>query len=82
MVTAAKVHDKPPLPDLLHGHEQRVHGDSAHASQKAWIESKAPKAKDFTNQRVRKGGQVDETEQRKNQRKSKEQKSLISTRCR
>lgn len=71
MVTAANVHDKHPLPDLLHGQEQRVYGDSAYASQKALIESKAPKAKDFTNQRVRKGGQVDETERRKNRRKSK-----------
>jgi IS5 family transposase len=71
VVTAANVHDKHPLPDLLHGHEQRVYGDSAYASQKALIELKAPKAKDFTNQRVRKGGQVDETERRKNRSKSK-----------
>lgn len=71
VVTAANVHDKHPLPDLLHGHEQRVYGDSAYASQKALIESKAPKAKDFTNQRVRKGGQVDEVERRKNRSKSK-----------
>ena len=71
VVTAANVHDKHPLPELLHGHEQRVYGDSAYASQKALIESKAPKAKDFTNQRVRKGGQVDETERRKNRSKSK-----------
>ena len=41
MVTAANVHDKHPLPDLLHGHEQRVYGDSAYASQKELIASKA-----------------------------------------
>lgn len=29
VVTAANVHDKHPLPDLLHGNEQRVYGDSA-----------------------------------------------------
>ena len=34
VVTAANVHDKHPLPDLLHGNEQRVYGDSAYASQK------------------------------------------------
>ena len=45
VVTAANVHDKHPLPDLLHGNEQRVYGDSAYASQKALIASKAPKAK-------------------------------------
>jgi len=39
----ANVHDKHPLPDLLHGHEQRVYGDSAYASQKDLIHSKAPR---------------------------------------
>ena len=37
VVTAANVHDKHPLPELLHGHEQRVYGDSAYASQKELI---------------------------------------------
>jgi IS5 family transposase len=73
VVTAANVHDKHPLPDLLHGNERRLYGDSAYASQKALIASKAPQAKDFTNQRVRKGkdGQVDEVERTKNRNKSK-----------
>jgi len=31
VVTAAAVHDKHPLPDLLPGGEQRVYGDSAPA---------------------------------------------------
>jgi IS5 family transposase len=34
-VTAANVRDKHPLPDLLHGNEKRLHGDSAYASQGA-----------------------------------------------
>lgn len=71
VVTAANVHDKHPLPDLLHGAEQRVYGDSAYASQKALIGSKAPQAKDFTNQRVRKHGEVDEVQRGKNRNKSK-----------
>ena len=71
VVTAANVHDKHPLPSLLHGNEQRVYGDSAYASQKALIESKAPQARDFTNQRVRKGGEIDEAERSKNRNKSK-----------
>ena len=33
VVTAANVHDKHPLPYLLHGNEKRVYGDSAYASQ-------------------------------------------------
>jgi IS5 family transposase len=71
VVTAANVHDKYPLPNLLHGYEQRVYGDSAYASQKELIASKASQAKDFTNQRVRKGGQVDPALRSKNRNKSK-----------
>jgi IS5 family transposase len=51
VVTAANVHDKHPLPDLLHGQEQRVWGDSAYSSQQALIRSKAPHAADWTNQK-------------------------------
>ena len=52
VVTAANVHDKHPLPDLLHGQEKQVWGDSAYASQEALIRSKAPAAKDQTNRKV------------------------------
>ena len=71
VVTAANVHDKHPLPDLLHGQERRVYGDSAYASQKALIAGEAPKAKDFTNQRTRRGGVVDEATRAKNRNKSR-----------
>ena len=71
VITAANVHDKHPLPDLLHGNEQRVYGDSAYASQKALIETKAPRAKDFTNQRVRRHGEIDEAQRAKNRSKSR-----------
>ena len=71
VVTAANVHDKHPLPDLLHGNEQRVYGDSAYASQKELIASKAPQAKDFTNQRSRFAGIIDEAVRAKNRNKSR-----------
>lgn len=70
VVTAASVHDKHPLPDLLHGNEQRVYGDSAYASQKELMQSKAPRARDFTNQRVRKDDETREVERSKNRTKS------------
>lgn len=57
MVTAANVHDKHRLPDLLHGNEQRVYGDSADASQKALIESKAPSARLHEPARAQDGAQ-------------------------
>jgi len=72
VVTPANVHDKHPLPQLLHGREKRVYGDSAYASQQELIHNKAPQAKDFTNQRTRKAaGEVDEVKRRKNRNKSK-----------
>jgi hypothetical protein len=40
VVTPATTHDKHPLPDLLHGQERRVYGDSACASQKALMQSR------------------------------------------
>ena len=71
VVTSANVHDKHPLPDLLHGNEQRVYGDSAYASQKDLIHSAAPNAKDFTNQRTRRNGVVNETIKSRNRNKSR-----------
>lgn len=72
VVTAANVHDKHPLPDLLHGEELRVYGDSAYASQQELIASKAPAAKDCTNERVRKvDGVPDEAQRLRNRKKSK-----------
>jgi hypothetical protein len=54
------VHDKHTLPHLLHGKEQRVYGNSAYASQKDLIASKTSKTGDFTKQRTRYAGVVDE----------------------
>ncbi|MBS1210858.1 MAG: family transposase [Proteobacteria bacterium] len=70
VVPAANVHDKHPLPDLLHGQKHRVYGDSAYQHQKALIASKAPHAKDFTHERTRRAGEIDEAKRAKNRNKS------------
>ena len=70
-VTAANVHDKHLIEDLLHGDERRVYGDSAYASQKPLIRGHAPQARDFTNERTRKGGQIDEAARSRNRNKSR-----------
>jgi IS5 family transposase len=44
VVTAANMHDKHPLPELMHGAEEKLYGDSAYASQQALIRTKAPQA--------------------------------------
>lgn len=53
VVTAANAHDTHPLPDLLHGREQQIWGDSAYAPQEDLIRSRPPAAADRTNRRVR-----------------------------
>jgi len=71
VVTAANVHDKHPLPQLMQGAEKELYGDSAYASQRALIESKAPMAKECTNQRVQGSGLVADLERIANRIKSK-----------
>ena len=70
VATAANVHDPQCLPDLLHGDETRVWGDSAYQGQGEALREHAPKAKDFTNKRYRRKGVVDEVERAKNKTKS------------
>jgi IS5 family transposase len=52
-------------------HKQRLNQDNAYASQKALIQTKAPQARDFTNQRVRRNGEIDEALRSKNRGESK-----------
>jgi transposase, IS5 family len=68
--TAANVHDAKVLDQLLHGGETRVYGDQAYRGQRPVIQAHAPNAKDFTNQRYRYRGMVDEVERGKNRTKS------------
>src|SRR5215831_19354557 len=69
--TAANMHDAKVLGELLHGDETRVYGDQAYRGQKDVIRDHAPNARDFTNQRYRHRGIVDEVERGKNRTKSK-----------
>jgi IS5 family transposase len=70
--SAASVHDKHMLPDLLHGEEKKVWGDSGYQGQTKAIHEAAPKAQDMTNRRVKNGkGEVDEEQKRKKRTKSR-----------
>jgi IS5 family transposase len=70
--SAASVHDKHMLPDLLHGNEKKVWGDAGYQGQTEAIHEAAPEAQDMTNRRVKKSkGAVDEEEKRKNRTKSR-----------
>lgn len=69
-VTAANVHDSQLLPDLLHGNETRVWGDSAYAGQKAAMSQAAPNARDFTQRKAARNRPLSETEQSRNRTKS------------
>ena len=58
------------LPDLLHGAERPVYGDSAYRGQKAAIIEAAPNAKDFTHERAQRNAPLTDTQTAKNRSKS------------
>jgi transposase, IS5 family len=71
-VTAGNVHDSQELPNLLHGEETRLYGDSAYRGeqQRERLKRIAPKAKDFTNKRARKNRPLTDADKQTNRRKS------------
>jgi IS5 family transposase len=71
-VTAGNVHDSQELPNLVHGQETRLYGDSAYRGQKQREQLKAiaPKARDFTNKRAHKNRPLSEQDKQANRRKS------------
>ncbi len=71
-VTAANVHDSNEVPNLLHGGETRLYGDSAYRgkAQRERLKVIAPKAKDFTNKRAYKNRPLTEADKATNRRKS------------
>lgn len=71
-VTAGNVHDSQELPNLLHGQETRLYGDSAYRGkkQRERLKEIAPRAKDFTNKRAYKGRPLSDADKQTNRRKS------------
>jgi IS5 family transposase len=71
-LTAGNVHDGQELPNLLHGQERRLYGDSAYRGEKQRERLKeiAPQAKDFTNKRAYKNRPLTEADRQTNRRKS------------
>ncbi|MFP5249627.1 MAG: transposase, partial [Acidobacteriota bacterium] len=63
--SAASVHDKHMLPDLLHGNEKKVWGDGGYRGQTKVIREAAPDAQEMTNRRARSSkGEVNEDEKK------------------
>jgi len=69
-ITSANVHDSQELPNLLHGNETRLYGDSAYIGQKEVLKQVAPKAKDFTNKRASRNTTLTDADKEINRRKS------------
>jgi len=69
-VTPANVHDSRELPNLLHGNETRLYGDSAYIGQKDVLKEIAPNAKDFTNKRAVRNCPLTDADKETNRRKS------------
>ena len=71
-VTTGNVHDSQELPNLLHGEERRLYGDSAYRGkkQRQRLKQIAPRARDFTNKRGHKHRPLSEADKQTNRRKS------------
>lgn len=69
--TAANVHDSQALPELLHGNETRVWGDSAYSGQKKTIRAIAPRARDFTQKKASRNQPLSAAARERNRNKSK-----------
>jgi transposase, IS5 family len=69
--TAANVHDSQALPELLHGNETRVWGDSAYSGQKKTIRAIAPRARDFTQKKASRNKPLSAAARERNRNKSK-----------
>lgn len=69
-VTPANVHDSQELPNLLHGNETRLYGDSAYTGQKEVLQQTAPNARDFTNKRASRSRPLTDADKETNRRKS------------
>jgi len=69
--TAANVHDSQLLPDLLHGKETRVWGDSAYTGQGEVIREHAHRAQDFTHQKGYRNRPLSEADATRNRTKSR-----------
>ena len=71
-ITAGNVHDSQELPNLLHGGETRLYGDSAYRGEKqrAQLKEIAPRAKDFTNKRAARNRPLSDVDKETNRRKS------------
>jgi IS5 family transposase len=69
--TAANVHDSQVLPELLHGQETRVWGDSAYSGQRDVIQRHAPNAKSFLQAKAYRHRPLSEEERARNRTKSK-----------
>lgn len=69
-ITSANVHDSQELPNLLHGNETRLYGDSAYIGQKEVLKQVAPNARDFTNKRAYRNRPLTDADKETNRRKS------------
>ena len=71
VVTAANTSDSAVLPELLHGEETKVWGDTAYQGQREAIREVAPLAQDLTNKRCRYRDRIDEVQKARNRNKSR-----------
>jgi len=69
--TPANVHDSQVLPDLLHGEETKMWGDSAYSGQRDVIRQHAPEARDYCNRKGGRNRPLTEKQRSENRNKSR-----------
>ena len=71
-VSSSSQHDSQQLPNLLHGQERRLYGDTAYRgkAQREQLKQRAPRAKDFTNKQAFRNRPLSEADKQTNRRKS------------
>ena len=65
------MHDSQVFPNLLHGKETRVWGDSAYSGQREVLQPHAPEAKSFIQAKAARHRSLSEAERARNRTKSK-----------
>lgn len=69
VITAANVHDSQVLPDLLHGQEPRVSGNSVYTGQGEVLREHAPPGTDCTNHKACRGRTLSDVDKAPNRTK-------------
>ena len=71
VATSANVYDSQVLPELLHGRETRVYGDSAYTGQRKVIRAVSPHTRDITQRKGSRYRKLSDEDRKRNRKKTR-----------